>query len=48
VHSSAVNDIDLQHDKLVAASAGEDGQVHIISLADLKTRSTLGKSEHIR
>ncbi len=42
-HSSAVNDIDVQHDRLVLASAGEDGQVHLVSLADLKTRSTLCK-----
>lgn len=45
-HTSAVNDIDLQHDRLVAATAGEDGQVHVISLADLKTRSTLCEYSH--
>ena len=43
LHSSAVNDIDVQRDRLVLASASEDGQVHLVSLADLKIRSTLSK-----
>lgn len=45
-HASAVNDIDVQRDKLVVASAGEDGLVHLSGLADLKCRATLCKCPH--